>query len=118
MDNLLMYILACLVASVLGVISVAAVFAIGWLLNRYLRAPIEATFAIAGLVGIMLGVTGQFLRYKALMVASLLLWGWMVIPTILLPLLLLWQLWQLVAWLLPHRRRRTDSDVNAGGRSL
>jgi hypothetical protein len=96
MHPVLLYILAYLGASAIGVISAVTIFGICWLTNRFVETRIESAFLILGLIGLTLALTGQFLDNRLLVAASLVLWGWTVLPILILPPFLLWQL---VAWL-------------------
>src|SRR5262245_18717595 len=102
MHPVFLYILAYLGASVIGVISAATVFGIGWLFNRYAGTRIESAFLISGLIGLTLALTGQVLDNRILVAASMVFWGWVVIPILIIPPFVIWQL---VSWLF----RRTST---------
>lgn len=64
---LLMYTFAYLGAAVIGAISAAAVYAMSWLLNRYVGTRVEVTFGLSGLIGLALALTGQVLDNRILL---------------------------------------------------
>src|SRR5688500_8698127 len=92
MHPALQYILACLGAGVIGLLSAAAVFSLACFLNRRAGARLETTFAFVGLVGLGMMFVGGALESRILSAASVLLWGWIVLPILLIPPLLLWRL--------------------------
>ena len=52
-------------------------------------------FAVCGLVGFGMMLVGNTINSRALSAASVALWGWVIVPVIVIPLLLLWRLF---AW--------------------
>ena len=95
MHPIVMYILGCLVAGLIGVVSAATVFGLWWLLSRRVQVRLEMMFAICGLVGFATMFVGKTIDSRALSAASVALWGWVVLPILVIPALLLWRL---VAW--------------------
>jgi hypothetical protein len=93
--SVLQYCLGCAAAGVIGVLSAAVVGLIAWLLPRRGGFRVEMTFGAAGLVGLAMMFGGTVLRSRALCAASVLLWGWLVLPILLIPLVLAWRL---VGW--------------------
>lgn len=51
MHPVLQYILCCLFAGAIGVLSTGAVFALWWLLSRRTSVRLEVVFSICGLIG-------------------------------------------------------------------
>ena len=95
MHPVIQYILGCLGAVVIGAASAAIVFSISWVLNRWTGMRIEMTFALAGLFGLALMFAGNMLGSRALSAASILLCGWIVLPILLIPPIMIWRF---VAW--------------------
>ena len=95
MHPVLHYIVACAVVGLLGALSAATVFALWWLLGRRSGVRLDSAFPLAALIGFAGTVAGEVLDADVLAVASALLWGWVVLPVLVLPWLLLWRL---AAW--------------------
>jgi hypothetical protein len=89
MHPVLQYILACLVAGAIGVSSAAVVFALWWLLRRHAGIRLEMTFAFSRSIGFAVMWAGIAIDSRVLSAASIVLWGWMVLPILVTPPLLL-----------------------------
>jgi hypothetical protein len=97
MHPALQYTLAFLGAGLIGLASAAIVLSLGWLIDRRNGVKIETTLGIAGVVGLAMMIDGRTLGHRGLSLASLALCGWMILPFLAIPPLLLWRL---VTWLL------------------
>jgi len=63
------------------------VYAIWWLLSRCTGVRLEVVFVAAGLAGIGTTVVGNAMGERYVAAGGALLWGWLVIPVL---VLLLW----------------------------
>ena len=95
MHPVLQYIIACVVVGVIGVLSACTVFALWWLLGRRTGMRLDLAFLLAAPIGFAGTLAGEALDIRLLAVAPALLWGWVVLPVLVLPPLLLWRL---AAW--------------------
>lgn len=107
---LLLYILGCLVAGIIGVVSAAIVFGLWWLLSRRVHVRLEMMFLICGSVGLATMFVGKTIDSHALSAISVALWGWVVLPILAIPVFLLWRL---VAWC---RQRIAGQPADAADR--
>ena len=92
MHPLIQIILVVLVAVMTGVLSATIVFYINSLLFRRAGSRLETTFAIAGLIGVAMYFVGNAVGSRWLEVFSIVLWGWVILPVVLIPVLILWNI--------------------------
>jgi hypothetical protein len=95
MHPAVLYILGWLGGAAIGVLSAAIVFGIWWLLSRRIQVRLEMMFAVCGLVGFATMFVGKMIESRVLSAASVALLGWVIVPIIVIPVLLLWRLF---AW--------------------
>ena len=95
MHPVFLYILGWLGGATIGVLSAAIVFGLWWLLSRLVQVRLEMMFGLCGLVGVAMMFVGRAIDSRALLAASVALWGWVIIPIIVTAVLLLWRLF---AW--------------------
>jgi hypothetical protein len=81
---------------VIGSLSAAFVVLIAWLLRRGGEMRLETALRWAGLVGLVLWGIGSRVDSLTLTAVSVLLWGWIMLPILLVPLV---PAWRLLAWL-------------------
>lgn len=96
MHPVLQYILGCLGALLIGSISAVFVVLVGRLVNRKGGTRLEIVFSLSAIAGFALFAVGRSIESRALSASSVLLWGWVVLPILLIPPILLWRL---VGWL-------------------
>jgi hypothetical protein len=92
MHSLIQIILVVLVAGTTGVVSATIVYYINSLLFRRAGSRLETTFGIAGLVGVAMYFVGNAIGIQWLAVFSIALWGWVVLPVVLIPAMILWNI--------------------------
>jgi len=92
MHPLIQIILVVLVAGMTGVVSATIVYYINLLLFRRAGSRLETTFGIAGLVGVAMYFLGNAVGSRWLAAFSIVLWGWVILPVVLIPALILWNI--------------------------
>ncbi len=95
MHPVALYILVWLGGAVVGALSAAIVFGLWWLVSRRLRVRLEMMFGVCGLVGFAMMFAGRMIDSRGLSAASVALWGWVIVPVVAIPVLVLWRL---AAW--------------------
>jgi hypothetical protein len=95
MHPALLYILGWLGGVVIGVLSAAIIVGVWWLLRRRYEVRLEMVFAVCGVVGFATMFVGKTLDSRALSAASVALWGWVIVPIVVIPVILLWRA---IAW--------------------
>jgi hypothetical protein len=92
MHPVLQYLLGCLGAALIGFLSASFVVLIWWFLNRRASARLELVFSLAGLLGMLMTAAGEATGHGYIAAAGGLLWGWTVLPVLLLPTFFVWRL--------------------------
>ena len=82
--------LVVLVAGMTGVLSATIVYYINSLLFRRAGSRLETTFGIAALVGLAMCSVGNAVGSRWLAAFSIVLWGWVIFPVVLIPAMILW----------------------------
>ena len=90
MHPLIQILLVVLVAGLTGVLSATIVYYINSLLFRRAGTRLETTFGIAGLVGVAMYFVGNAVGSRSLAAFSIAMWGWVILPVVLVPALILW----------------------------
>ncbi len=91
MHPALLNILGWLGGVTIGVLSAATIVGLWWLLNRRFRVRLETVFGVCGLIGFVMMFAGRMSESRLLVGASVALWGWAIVPIVLIPLVLLWR---------------------------
>ena len=92
MHPMIQIILVILVAGMTGVLSATIVYTINSLFFRRAGSRLETTFGIAGLIGVAMYLVANAVGSRGLAVFSIVLWGWVILPVVLIPVLILWNI--------------------------
>ena len=114
MHPVLQYILGFLGGGLIGAVPAAFVYLIARLFRRGHGTRLEVTFGVAALVGLAMCVVGDVMGSRALVSASVLLWGWLALLVV---LFLIVMVWRVVAWCLGGRPCPNSRDVTPENQS-